>query len=69
MNDSDKLEKVANAFYQYINDLKKHNPELEIISVVDYAHEFAMLCGFDHPRCFVKYIEDLEYERSKNDLE
>lgn len=68
MTDQYKLVKAGEAFYQHLEKIKKETSTVEI-DILYIAHDFAMLCGFDNPRCFVKYIEDLEYEQSKNNSE
>ena len=65
MTDQDKLFKAGESFYRHLENIQKESPDLKI-DIPYIAHDYAMLCGFDSPRCFVKYIEDLEYERSKN---
>jgi hypothetical protein len=49
-------------------DIRKKNPEFRIADLANAAYDFAMTCGFDHPRCFVKYIEDHKNELPINNL-
>jgi uncharacterized protein (UPF0305 family) len=68
MTDEDKCARGAVLFYQYLNNTKKKNPQFKITDLVSLSHDFAMECGFDHPRCFVKYIEDHINELPINNL-
>jgi hypothetical protein len=65
MSDEDeKCRKAATLLYHKIEEYKKRNPEYTVENMSEMAVEFAVMCGFDHPRTFVKYIEDMEYEQS-----
>lgn len=68
MTDEDKCARGAELFYQHLKNIKKKNPEFKISDLTSASHEFAMQCGFDHPRCFVKYIEEHKNELSINNL-
>ncbi len=68
MTDEDKCSRGADLFYQRMLDIRKKNPEFRIADLANAAYDFAMTCGFDHPRCFVKYIEDHKNELPINNL-
>lgn len=68
MTDQDKCAKGAELFYQHLKQIKKKNPQFVIHDLASMSHDFAMECGFDHPRCFVKYIEDHINELPINNL-
>ena len=68
MTDEDMCAKGAERFYQQIANQQKKDPDFVIDDMSNMAYEFAMQCGFDHPRCFVKYIEDIEDERKINEI-
>jgi hypothetical protein len=63
MTDEDKCGKAAELFYQHLNDRLKKDPDDIVENPTAYAYEWAMRCGFDHPRCFVEYIENVELDR------
>ena len=64
MTDEDKCGKAAELFYQHIADQTKKNPQFVVEDIGALAYEWAVYCNFEHPRCFVKYIEDVEHERT-----
>lgn len=74
MTDEDMCSRAAKLFYQHIEDQTKINKDFVIEDIAAFAYEWARYCNFEHPRCFVKYIKDIEYERtleriqSKKDL-
>jgi len=63
MTDKDKCSRATELFYQHIADQTKKNPDFAVEDILAYAYEWALNCGFEHPRCFVKYIEDAELDR------
>ena len=63
MTDEDKCSHAAKLFYQTIEEEIKKNPDFIIDDITSYSYDWAVNCGFDNPRCFVKYIEDIEYEK------
>lgn len=63
MTDEDKCSHAADLFYRHIEDRLKKNSNDIVEDLVAYAYEWAMNCGFEHPRCFIKYIEDIEYKK------
>lgn len=63
MTDEDKCSRATELFYQHIADQTKKNPDFVVEDIISYAYEWALNCGFEHPRCFVKYIEDAELDK------
>ena len=74
MTDEDKCSRAAELFYQHIADQTKKDSSFAVEDISKYAYEWAVYCNFEHPRCFVKYIEDVENDQaieriqSKKDL-
>ena len=68
MTDEDMCSRAAELFYQHIEDQTKINKDFVIEDIAAFAYEWARYCNFEHPRCFVKYIEDIENEKIINNL-
>jgi hypothetical protein len=64
MTDKDRCSRAAEMFYQHLKDRLKKNSNDIVEDLITYAYEWALNCGFEHPRCFVKYIEDIEHDRA-----
>jgi hypothetical protein len=60
MTDEDKCSWAAKLFYQHITDQNKKNPNFIIDDMAAFAYQWSVNCGFEHPRCFVEYIKDIE---------
>lgn len=67
MTDEDKCSRAADLFYQHIERKVKENPDYTVENMSEFAYDWAMCCGFSHPKCFVKYIEDIEHDKANND--
>lgn len=63
MTDEDKCSIAAELFYQHLDNRLKKDPNDTVEDKLAYSYEWALNCGFDHPRCFVKYIENVELDR------
>jgi hypothetical protein len=69
MTDEDKCSDAAKLFYQHINKQIKKNPKFTIEDISAFAYEWAVSCGFDHPRCFVTYIDNIELDKKLADIQ
>lgn len=65
MTDEDKCSRAAELFYQNIQQQIKKNPDYTIEDMQELAYQWAMNCGFDHPKCFVEYINNIENQYSE----
>lgn len=69
MTDEDKCSQAAELFYQHINKQTKKNPNFELDNISAFAYEWAMMCGFEHPRCFVTYINNQELDKKLEEIQ
>ncbi len=69
MTDQDKCSDAAKLFYRHINKLKRKDPNYTVSDIDQVAYDWAMACGFDHPRCFVTYINDIELDKKLENIQ